>query len=318
MAQATKALQRLKAWLVCLLAFVLEPIKAYAERYLVLHLDTAFQTQYRQEFIAGFEQRQSLLRETVTTEAVIKGNQAVFLVADSGSATAVSRGINGLIPARSDNLTQNTATLVEWHDLVRKTDFNVFASQGNQRMIMQQTSMGVLNRKIDEQIRDELNTGTVTVGSATTLPSVSLFQNARVKLSNASVPWDSNITLLCQPAFLAYLEQAPEFTNAQYVDIRPYAGIAPSWRDKPLAYRWRNALICEHPNLPNKGLTTERSFMFHKSSIGHAMDSAGLETPVGYNAEQAYSWARASTKMGARLLQNAGVVVITADGSAYA
>ena len=33
--------------------------------------DTAFQTQYRQEFIAGFEQRQSLLRDTVTTEAVI-------------------------------------------------------------------------------------------------------------------------------------------------------------------------------------------------------------------------------------------------------
>ena len=46
--------------------------------------DTAYQTQYRQEFIAGFEQRQSLLRDTVTTEAVIKGNTAVFLVADSG------------------------------------------------------------------------------------------------------------------------------------------------------------------------------------------------------------------------------------------
>ena len=29
--------------------------------------DTAFQTQYRDEFIAGFEQRESLLRETVVT-----------------------------------------------------------------------------------------------------------------------------------------------------------------------------------------------------------------------------------------------------------
>ena len=36
--------------------------------------DTAFQIQYRQEFIASFEQHQSLLRDTVTTEAVIKGN----------------------------------------------------------------------------------------------------------------------------------------------------------------------------------------------------------------------------------------------------
>ena len=179
-------------------------------------VDTAYQIQYRQEFIHGFEQRQSLLRETVTTESVIKGNQATFLVADSGDAEAVTRGVNGLIPARSDNLVQNTATLTEQHDLVRKTGFNVFASQGNQRAIMQSTTMAVLNRKIDDLIITELNTGTVTLSGG--VPTVSLFQNARVKLSNASVPWDSNVTLLCQPSFIAYLEQAPEFANAQYVD----------------------------------------------------------------------------------------------------
>ena len=280
--------------------------------------DTAFQTQYRQEFIAGFEQRQSLLRDTVTTEAVIKGNQAIFLVADSGASVAVNRGVNGKIPARADNLTQNTCTLLEWHDLVRKTGFNVFASQGNQRQIMQDTTMGVLNRKIDDQITTELNTGTVTIGSSSTLPTVSLFQNGRVKLSNASVPWDSNVTLLCQPAFLAYLEQAPEFANAQYVDMRPYASQDPSWRDKPQAYRWRSCLIIEHPNLPGKGTSSEISFLYHKTAIGHAMNTAGMQTPVGYDEEQDYSWARASAFMGAKLQQNAGVVVITADGSAYA
>lgn len=280
--------------------------------------DTAFQTQYRQEFVAGFEQHASLLRETVTTDAVIKGNTCVFLVADSGSAAAVTRGINGLIPARADSLTQNSCVLQEWHDLVRKSNFNIFASQGNQRQIMQMTSMGVLNRKIDSLIITELNTGSVTIGSSTTLPSVSLFQNGRVKLSNASVPWDSNITLLCQPSFLAYLEQAPEFSNAQYVDLRPYAGNTASWRDKPMAYRWRNALIIEHPGLPGKGTSSEISFLYHKTAIGQAAETGGLETPVGYNEEQAYSWARASLSMGAKLLQNTGVVVITADGSAYA
>jgi len=281
--------------------------------------DSAFQIQYRQEFVQAFEQHQSLLRETVTTEAVIKGNQAVFLVAGSGAASAVSRGINGRIPARGDSLTQNTATLGEWHDLVRKTGFNVFASQGNQRAIMQMTTMAVLNRKIDEQIVTELATGTVAIGTAAvTIPNVSLFQNARVKLSNAAIPWDSNITLLCQPSFLAYLEQAPEFSNAQWVDMRPYAGTNPSWQDKPMAYRWRNCLIVEHPSLPGKGTTSETSFLYHKSAIGHAMDTAGLQTPVGYFEEQDYSWARATAYMGAKLLQNAGVVVVTADGSAYA
>jgi len=254
----------------------------------------------------------------VTTEAVIKGNQAVFLVADSGAAEAVTRGVNGLIPARADNLTQNTATLREWHDLARKTGFNIFASQGNQRQIMQDTTMSVINRKVDSQITTTLNTGTVTIGSSAVVPSVSLFQNGRVKLSNASVPWDSNITLLCQPSFVAYLEQATEFSNAQYVNLRPYAGQDAAWRDAPMAYRWRNALILEHPNLPGKGTSSEISFLYHKSSVGHAANTATMDSAVGYDDEQDYSWARCTMFMGSVLMQNAGVVVITADGSAYA
>ena len=278
--------------------------------------DTAFQTQYRQEFIAGFEQKATLLKETVTTEAVIKGNTAVFLVADSGDAAAVTRGVNGLIPARADNNAQNSCVLQEWHDLVRKTGFNVFASQGNQREIMQMTTMGVINRKIDSLIIDELNTATNDTG-ATQTGSVSLFQHARVILSNNSVPWDSNITLLTTAALLAYLEQAPEFANAQYVDLRPYAGQEASWRDKPMAYRWRNCLIVEHPNLPGKATTAEKCFMYHKTALGCATNTGGVETPVGYDEEQDYSWARVSMFMGTKLLQNSGIVVINHDGSAY-
>jgi len=277
---------------------------------------TAFQTLYRQETIMGFEQSQSLLRDTVTTAGTMEGNQFVFLVADSGSAEAVSRGTNEMIPARVDNNTQLTATLSEWHDKVIKTRFNIFASQGDQRAIMQATTMGVINRKIDSQIITELNTGTVTAGSSTTIPSPLLFQNSVVKLSNASVPWDANITLLCQPSFLAYLELATEFSSADYVDIRPYANGDASWRDKPVAYRWRNCLIVPHPNLPGKATASEKSFMYHKSALGHAADTAGMSTAVGYDDQDDYSYARVSMFMGVKLLQNTGIVVITADGTA--
>jgi hypothetical protein len=281
--------------------------------------DTAFQTMYKREFIAGFEQKQTLTRDTVTTEAVIEGNTAVFLVADSGGAEAVSRGVNGLIPARADDNDQLSCVLSEWHDLVRKTRFNVFASQGNQREIMQMTTMAVINRKIDSQIITELNTGTVTAGGAGQIPGVPMFQKGRVKLENASVPWDSNITLLCQPSFVAYLEQAPEFTSAEYVNLRPYAGEDnASWRDKPMSYRWRNCLILSHPGLPGKATTSEKSFMYHKSAVGHAADTAGVQTPVGYNDEHDYSFARASMFMGTKLLQNSGLIVFTHDGSEFA
>lgn len=282
--------------------------------------DTAFQRQYRQEFIAGFEQKQSLLRDCCTTEAVISGNEAIFLVADSGDAEAQTRGVNGLIPARADNNVQNTCLLTEWHDLVRKTRFNIFASQGNQRAVMQMTTMGVVNRKMDQQVIDELATGTITLGDSSTIPNVPLFQHGRVKLSNAEVPWDSNMCLVCQPSFLSYLEEAPEFSSADYVNTRPYTGEenTADWRDRPQAYRWRSTLIIEHPRLPGKGTSSEISFLFHKAAIGHAAATDGLQSPVGYNEEQDYSWCRATIFMGAKVLQNSGIVVITHDGSARA
>jgi hypothetical protein len=277
--------------------------------------DSAFQIQYRQEFIAQFEQRQSLLRDSCTTEAVIKGNTAVFLVAGSGGATAVNRGLNGLIPARADSLTQNSATLNEWHDLVRKTNFNVFASQGNQRAIMQQSTMAVINRKTDQDIISQLQTATVNTGAAQPA-SLMLVTRAKTKLGNAGVPWDGNITFLITPAFEGYLMQIPEFANRLYINKPPTDGALAAWRDKPQSYWWNGAMWIVHPNLPGAGTNAEQCFAYHKSAIGHAIDSAGLEAPVGYDEEQAYTWARASANMGSKVLQNSGIVLINHDGSA--
>src|SRR6267142_615092 len=112
------------------------------------------------------EQGQSWLRTVATTEAVIKGNQAMFLVAGSGGATAVTRGLNGNIPPRVDSLTQIPATLVEWHDKPQRTEFNIFASQGDGRRIMQMSTVKVLNRKIDQDIIGSLNTASSNLGAA--------------------------------------------------------------------------------------------------------------------------------------------------------
>ena len=147
--------------------------------------DTAFKTVYREEFVAGYEERESWLRKTCTTEASIKGNTAVFLVASSGTtpANAVTRGANGLIPARADNNDQNSCTIVEWHDLVRKTGFTVDLSQGNQRQIMQMTSMGVINRKVDGDIITTLAGATQDTGAAATA-SVAMVMKSLTILGN--------------------------------------------------------------------------------------------------------------------------------------
>ncbi|PAQ09555.1 phage capsid protein [Mesorhizobium temperatum] len=274
--------------------------------------DTAFQKQYRQEYIAGFESGESPLRMSVTTEFVRKGNEAIFLVADSGGAEARTRGVNGLITARGDNLTQNTATLVEWHDLVRKTDFNIFASQGDQKRIMQDTSLKVMNRKVDADIITELATGTVDTGAAAT-GSLTLVTKAIGILGLAKVPIQEieNMWGLISPAMLTYFMRDATFTSRDYVDVQPLAG-GPIKR----VMRWAGVNWLVHPDVPGVGTSAEKCFLYHRSAIGHAADTENLESLVGYDEEQGYSWARASAFMGSKLLQNSGVVVINHDGSA--
>ncbi len=278
----------------------------------------AAQRQYRDEYIHGFEDRQSILRAATVQEAMIKGLDASFLVADSGSAEAQTRGVEGLIAARSDSNTQNICTLQEWHDLVRKTNFNVFASQGDQRRIMQETTMAVVNRKIDDVIIAELDTATNDTGTAA-IASLDMVVWARTILGNNFVDLtdEDNIFGLISPAFDGYLMQIPEYASSDYVSVQPFTGPARRFR------RWMGVNWMCHPRLTNSvgaGGTgaSEQCFMFHRNAIGCAIDKGGIDTAIGYDDEQAYSYCRVSVHLGAKLLQNAGVVMMKHNAGAYA
>lgn len=280
--------------------------------------ENAPQIQYRQEYIHGFEQRQSLLRSSVTTEAVIKGNQATFLVADSGGATTTTRGLNGLIPARADNLSQVTATLTEEHDLARKSGFNVFESQGDQRAIMQNTSMAVVNRRMDSQIITALATATVTP-SATAVPLTQrLIGHAKSILGVAEVPFDGNLFFVISPAAETYLNEIEGFANSLYGGRTPLVNADLAFDDKQKYYIWMGLKIIVHPNITGVGTNAEKLYMFHRNAIGHAIDRQGMQVFADYDREQDYSWCRTSAYMGAKVLQNSGIVYINHDGSGLA
>lgn len=274
--------------------------------------ESAAQTQYKQEIVAEFEEGMSWLRQTTVTEAVIKGNSAVFLVAGSGSATAVTRGINGLIPARADSMTQNTATLTEWHDLVRKTRFNIFQSQGDQRRLMQETCRKVLNRRIDADIIAQYDTATTNLGAAA-VASLGLVMKAQVTLGEAEVPTEEEDKMfaVCTPAVRGYLSQISEFNSADYVEMKPLTG--PARR----VTRWAGFNWIFHPNLTGVGTAAEKCYFYHQNSIGSAFDAGeGLNTAIGYDEEQDYSFARASSFTGSKLLQQTGIVQFLHDATA--
>ena len=274
--------------------------------------NSAPQIQYRDQLVATFEEGTSQLRQTTITEAVIKGNQATFLVAGSGGATANTRGLEGLIPARHDSMTQSTATLVEWNDLVRKTKFNIFQSQGNQIKLMQDTTKIVLNRRLNQDIIDVLDTATNNLGTTGDTISLGKVASALVTLGENQVPVEEedNMFAVCTPAVRGYLMQIPEFNNADYVDMKFLTGPARRMT------RWAGFNWIFYPLMTGVGTSAEKCYFYHRNAIGSAFDMESLEVEIGRDAEQNYSFARATSLTGSVMLQQAGVVQFLHDASA--
>lgn len=204
---------------------------------------------------------------------------------------------------------------MEWHDLVRKTGFNIFASQGNQNAIMQMTTMKVINRKVDADIIGELDSGATNHAGATAVTmSLNLLMRAWTILGNNFVPVEEedNMYAVLTPAAFAYMMQVKEFAHADYVDVKPFAG---SMGKRYRRYAGMNFIT--HPNLTGVGTATEKCYLFHRAAIGHAVNAGDIKSPVGYMEEHDYSWARASVYMGSKTLQAAGIVQVLHDGSAY-
>lgn len=273
--------------------------------------DSAFMKAYREEFIAGFEFGESLLGASVTTQAQIKGNEAVFLLADTGGEETTTRGLNGDILYTTHNSTQVTATLTEHHGTDERTGFNIFASQGDTRRIMAEMVGKKILRKKDSIIIAELATGTNDI--AFTTDAVTTVMKAIGALGNQEVDIEEedNLFGLISPAFYAKLLAEPEFASADYVDVKPLAGPHRKYK------RWAGINWIRHPRLPGNGTNSEKCFLYHRNAIGFAMNTAGVDFRADYEEKHDRSWARATMYGGGKLIQNKGVLVIANDGSGY-
>ncbi|TGV15824.1 hypothetical protein EN816_00810 [Mesorhizobium sp. M8A.F.Ca.ET.173.01.1.1] len=269
--------------------------------------------QYRKEFVGAFEQRVSLLKAMTTKEAVISGNQATFLVSGSGTDTAVTRGTNGQIPYGNPTNNQNTATLVEKHAPYELTGFNIFASQGDQKRVMQNASMAVINRDIDLTLLAELANATQDYPSTAQTASLQMVAGAQAILGNADIPVEdeNNMFAIISPAFRGYLIQTTEFASGDYVDVKPLGQAARRF------FRWMGINWAVSSRVTGLGTAAEICYLFHRDAIGYAVNVGEEKIAIGYDEKQDTSWSRASVFHGAKILQNTGIVKWTHDGSAF-
>jgi len=280
----------------------------------------AYKTSYREDVVDEFEQRQSLLRRSVTTEFMREnGSQSViFLVAGSGSATATTRGVDGDLVYRTNSNTQNTCTLKPWYDAVHLLDFDIFAAQGDQKMVAQKGTVGTINRQIDSDIITQLDTATVKTSATAAKGDIQTILHAQSILVNSFAPQDGNVTALISSAFSSYLLMTTEFSNIDYVNTKPLAEGSINWRDQHLAYMWNGILFVVHPSVTGVGTATEKCYLYHRAAVGHAFDTDTLTMDMDYDGEHQRSWVVCKNFFGSKKLQNSGIVQILHDGSGMA
>jgi hypothetical protein len=266
--------------------------------------NTVMQTLYGKEFVSAYEQKQSYLRGTVTTEGDVKGDKFIFII-EGAADEAVTRGANGNIPYASDDQTSATCQLAEYHHLARKNNFNVFSSSVPQRLSMQRRGIVSINNKTDNLILTQLATTTFAANSGNAVAGLTLAAVLEsVAILNANkVPNDGERYGLLSPMAYAHLMKVNQFASGDWVSDKPFMKHV-HWRS------WMDVKWCVHPNLPGVGSGTASCFVYHKASVGHGINMGEMVTKIGQNDEQDYSWARTSAYQGAKALQVSGIVKI--------
>lgn len=267
--------------------------------------------QFKKDLVAQFEQKQSLLKMSTTKESVLSGNQATFLVAGSGTDTAVTRGTNGQIPYGNPTNNQFTATLVEKHAPYELTGFNVFASQGDQITVMRNASVAVINRDIDLTILGELANTTQHFGAGTATLNTVLGTQAILGNNDVNVDEVDNMFAVVTPAFRGYLMQTTEFASGDFVDVKAFG--------MPVRKMWQWAGInwIVSSRISGLGTASELCYMYHRNAIGYAINVGEEKIAAGYDEKQDTSWSRATVFHGPKILQPTGIVQMVHDGSGF-
>lgn len=269
-------------------------------------------TQFRQETVAQFEQKGTQLAMATTRENVRQGLTATFLVSGSNGDTATTRGANGDISFGGPQNSQVSMTLKEKHAAKELSGFDVFASQGNQADGLRNMVMNIIHRDQDLVILAALASATQNFGTG--VMDLTTVLGIGAILGNNQVPTDEvdNMFGVISPAANAYMMQFPEYSSADYVSVMPFGGgVAKKYK------RWADINWIITPLVSGVGTASEILYIFHRAAIGYSAALGEEKVYADYETKHGRSWARAELFHEAALLQNAGVVKITHDGSGF-
>jgi hypothetical protein len=271
--------------------------------------NTVTQTLYDNEWVEAYEQKQSYLRGCVQTKGDVNGDTFVFVL-EGDADIAVTRGANNNIPYADDDQSSTSCTLAEYHHLARKNNFNIYSSSVDQRLSMQRRGVISTNKVTDSIILTQFDNTTYDTNSGSAAAaSLALLSEAVAILDQNGVPRDGERYGVLSPKAWQQMMKVNQFSSGDWTSDLPFMQYT-EWR------YWNSVKWTIHPYLTGVGTSVAKCFVWHRWSMGHALNKGAMQTRIGMNEEHDYSWARTTSYQGAKLLRAGGICRIKHNDTA--
>lgn len=263
---------------------------------------------YRREFVEAYNLGATFLADRFTDESMTMGRSAVFDVATLGGRMS-TRSIDGRIPRRSRSDTQITCTIDERVAKEEVTDFEAFTSQADERKKINRSIMISVNEEIDYHVLTELANASTSFSGAAAPITLDTATKVIATLSQNKVPIGAqDLTWIISPMMEAKLQTIQGYTSADYVTTKPLESGGNQYDGTRKIKSWLGAGWIVHPNLPNTGTSSCTTYLVHRRALGLAVPTNRIQYEFGRIPGELADCAVAGLMMGAKILQNAGIL----------
>lgn len=263
---------------------------------------------YRREFVESFNVGATLLMDRFTEESMTMGRSAVFDVATLGGRMSV-RSVDGRIPRRNRSDTQVTCTIDERVAKEEVTDFEKFTSQADERAKINRSIMISVNEEIDYHILTELANASTSYSSSAAPITLDTATKVIATLSQNKVPIGAqDLTWIISPMMEAKLQTIQGYTSSDYVATKPLDSGGNQFSGQRKIKSWLGAGWIVHPNLPGTGTSSCTTYLVHRRAFGLAVPTNKIQYEAGRIPGELAECAVAGLMMGAKILQNAGIL----------
>ncbi len=267
-------------------------------------IDDAFIQKFNRDTHLEFQQRGSLFRNLVRTDAEVKAESLRFQ--KLGTMTVGSKARNGTIAIQNPEHTHVDVTMLDRYAATLIDQLDLTKLNTDVRGGYVENMAAAFARETDDQIIDAMESGTTTnIGSYSGLITANLALLGREGLDDNNVFSDGRCYCAVTPRQWSALMKIPEFVNSDYIGYDQLP-----WKQQGFEMKlWNRVYWFVSTRLPGVRTTQAKCYMWHKTAVGHGINSE-LDITWGWeNLMKGWSGA-GSMSMNAVVIDARGIIEI--------